>query len=140
MQWGMYHGKEVFRMRKLTVFEWIVLILTSFFAFFCIVWLGNQHILSPGWQVRTERSAPSMTQPPDSNPYPDGLLENEIINLNTATRSDLLRLPNIGATRADAIISYREEHGPFQTVDDLLNVFGIGPTTLEQLRAYICTG
>lgn len=127
-------------MRKLTVYEWIALILGVIFLFFCFVWPANHRSLSPGWQVRTERSVPTVIRTEDSDPYPDGLLEGEIIDLNTATRSDLLRLPDIGVTRAEDILSYRDEHGPFRTVDELLNVSGIGPTTMERLRPYICAG
>lgn len=127
-------------MRKLTVYEWTVLALGAVFLFCCAGWLASHRTIAPGWQVRTERSDTPITHSPDSDSYPDGLLEGEIIDLNRASRSDLLRLPDIGTTRADAILAWREEHGPFQTVDELLNVFGIGPVTLELLRPYICVG
>ncbi|MEQ2441797.1 ComEA family DNA-binding protein [Solibaculum intestinale] len=46
-------------------------------------------------------------------------------------------MPNVLRTKARLIIMYREEHGPFASVDDLLNVQGIGPETLESMRPYI---
>ena len=67
---------------------------------------------------------------------PDSLLPGETINVNTADVYDLQRLPGIGEKRAQDIIAYREEHGPFQTVDELTNVSGIGPVILENLREY----
>ena len=49
---------------------------------------------------------------------------------------DLQRLPGIGEKRAQAIVAYREEHGPFQTVDELDKVEGIGEGILAGLREY----
>lgn len=49
----------------------------------------------------------------------------------------LATLPGIGATRAQAIVAYRQQHGPFQRVQDLLAVSGIGPSTLERLRSLV---
>lgn len=54
------------------------------------------------------------------------------IRINQATESELITLPGIGAAKAAAIIQYREEHGPFQEVEDLLNISGIGQKTLER--------
>lgn len=127
-------------MRKHTAYEWAVLTLGVLFLICCALWLANQTTSSPEWFVQTERPDAPLSRPAGSDHSADGLLEGEIINLNTATRSDLLRLPDIGSVRADAILTHRGEHGPFQSVDELLNVFGIGPTTLEQLRPYICAG
>ena len=56
------------------------------------------------------------------------------IDLNTAFREQLDSLPNIGPILADAIIEYRQAHGPFNTVDDILEVPRIGPKTLEGIR------
>ena len=50
---------------------------------------------------------------------------------------DLERLPGIGPAKAEAIAAYRTEHGPFRTVDQLMEVSGIGEATLEALRPYI---
>ena len=73
----------------------------------------------------------------DEGGRPDSLLEGEIIDLNTAAPEDLERLPGIGPAKADAIAAYRTEHGPFRTVDQLMEVSGIGEATLEALRPYI---
>ena len=60
------------------------------------------------------------------------------VNLNTADAATLTReLKGIGATKAKAIIDYREEHGPFSSVDELLEVKGIGSATLEKLRSQL---
>lgn len=57
------------------------------------------------------------------------------VNLNTADAATLQReLAGIGATKAQAIVAYREEHGNFASVDELLEVKGIGEATLERNR------
>jgi len=56
------------------------------------------------------------------------------LDLNRATAADLEALPGIGPSLASAIIQYREQNGPFHSVDELVNVPGIGPTRLAQLR------
>ena len=59
------------------------------------------------------------------------------ININTASLELLQTLSGIGPVKSQAIIDHRTENGPFKTVDDLINVPGIGPKTLENLRERI---
>ena len=59
------------------------------------------------------------------------------ININTATQSELETLQGIGPAKAKAIIEYREEKGSFASKDDLVNVDGVGPGTIKQLREHI---
>ena len=92
------------------------------------------------WQVEVERDDPSASASIGEVEWPEGLLEGEIMDLNTATRSDLERLPGIGATLAQAIAEYRQTNGEFASVDDLTRVDGIGPATLEHLRPYVAVG
>ncbi len=61
------------------------------------------------------------------------------VNINTATVEELQTLPKIGPKTAEAIVKYREEH-PFESVDDLLNVKGIGEKKLEQIKPYVTVG
>jgi competence protein ComEA len=56
------------------------------------------------------------------------------MNINTATAEDFDSLPRIGATLAERIIAYRDEHGPFAGVESLLEVPGIGDLTLAGMR------
>lgn len=60
------------------------------------------------------------------------------INLNQATMVQLMELPGIGEVKANAIIQYRQKHGGFQTVDELLQVNGIGDAIYEQISNLVC--
>jgi len=66
--------------------------------------------------------------------------ENGLLDLNRASASDLQNLPGIGPAKADAIVEHREKYGPFRSVDDLLNVKGIGPKLLERMRPLVTVG
>lgn len=71
-----------------------------------------------------------------STPSSDGS-SNVHVNINTATEAVMTTLPGIGPSKAQAIIAYRDEHGHFQTVDELKNVTGIGDKTFEKLKELI---
>lgn len=58
----------------------------------------------------------------------------ELVNLNTATAEQLDTLPGVGPSTAKKIIDYREEHGGFNSVEDLNEVSGIGDATFEKLK------
>jgi len=57
-----------------------------------------------------------------------------LININSATAAELEALSGIGEVLAATIVEYRTQNGPFTSVDDLLDVSGIGPATLEEIR------
>ena len=61
----------------------------------------------------------------------------ETIDPNAAGRAEWDRLPGIGPVTAIAIVEHRAAHGPFRAPDDLLEVRGIGPRTLEKLRPFL---
>lgn len=78
----------------------------------------------------------------------DGCINDEItdeiggsnlININTADENILQELPGIGASKAKAIIKYREDFGEFKSIEDILNVEGIGETLYEQIKIHITT-
>lgn len=60
-----------------------------------------------------------------------------LININLSSTTELTRLPGIGEAYAQRIIEYRETNGNFTSVDDLVNVKGIGKRTLEKIKPYI---
>jgi competence protein ComEA len=63
--------------------------------------------------------------------------DSQPVDLNSATSEQLDALPGIGPSTAEAIISYRREHGRFRSVDELLEVRGIGQAKLDELRAKV---
>lgn len=63
-----------------------------------------------------------------------------LIDLNTADQSTLETLPNIGEVRARAIIDWRETNGPFESLDSLRDVPGIGPETVSGIRGLVVPG
>lgn len=70
-------------------------------------------------------------------PSPPELLR---LDPNRADLEALMRLPGIGPVLARRIIADRQAHGPFRRPEDLLRVKGIGPATLEKVRAYLVWG
>lgn len=60
-----------------------------------------------------------------------------LLDINSATAAELEALPGIGPTLAGRIVAYRDEHGPYSTVEELRNVDGIGPKTLADLQPLV---
>ncbi|HEX9693484.1 MAG TPA: ComEA family DNA-binding protein [Actinomycetota bacterium] len=69
-----------------------------------------------------------------SAPSVDGSTTSSKVNINSASAVELEALPGIGEVIAQEILDYRTENGPFGSVDDLLDVSGIGEVTLENIR------
>jgi competence protein ComEA len=74
----------------------------------------------------------SLVQPAETQEWP--------IDVNRASADELVALPGIGPVRAAAIIALRDERGRFGSIDELLDVKGIGPKTLERLRPLAIAG
>ena len=64
----------------------------------------------------------------------------ESVDLNSATTEQLTTIPGIGEAMAQRIIDWREEHGPFRRVEDLMKVKGIGERSLEKIRPHVSVG
>jgi len=62
-----------------------------------------------------------------------------VININTASASELEALPGVGAKTAARIVEYRQKNGPFKKVEELMNVRGIGEKNFLKLKAQIST-
>ena len=60
--------------------------------------------------------------------------DNIKININTADKNELLKIPSIGESKAENIIKYRKENGNFKTIEDITNVTGIGESIFEKIK------
>lgn len=129
-------------MAGISRYEAAALGLTAAFVFFTAGWFFASHTTSDPYTVTVQHSqstavsSAEQTQTGESS-QPESLLEGERIPVNTADVYELDRLPGIGPTKAQAIVDYRTEHGPFQSAEQLLEVSGIGEATLEGLLDYI---
>ncbi len=63
-----------------------------------------------------------------------------LVNLNTASLAELDALPGIGPSTAQKIIEYREANGRFATIEDIMNVSGIGQAKFDQIKTLITVG
>jgi competence protein ComEA len=90
------------------------------------------------WFPRVGEDAPPPVAVPDGGTAPSGTAGPDAtgapVNVNTATAEELDDLPGVGPSTAAAIIEHRERVGPFVTVEDLLEVSGIGDAKLAQMR------
>ena len=108
--------------------------------------LNLARVLTDGEQIRVPRIGEVL---PDPAPQPSGAASpgagtapgksggggaSGTVNINTASATDLEKLPGIGKALAQRIVEYRDSHGPFATVDSLTDVPGIGKAKLEGLR------
>ncbi len=59
------------------------------------------------------------------------------VNINRATKDELMTLPGIGESKAEAIISYREEHGAFQSIEEITSIPGIKEGIYDNIKDYI---
>jgi competence protein ComEA len=79
---------------------------------------------------------PGTVAPPPGAPSPTATTTAPI-NVNTADALALEAIPDVGPVTAQAIVDYRTENGPFESVEELLEVSGIGPATLETMRPHV---
>ena len=97
--------------------------------------------LPPETTTATEETIPSRSNPSTQTDKPKETQpkKGEVtfpVNINTASAKELDALPGIGEVLAQRIIDYRNANGPFQSVDDLIKVKGIGEKTLEKIKPY----
>ena len=94
---------------------------------------GQQlHILPSGAAPPPSPGEPAPAS--DNSSSPGGSASGSGVSLNSATAEELTELKGVGEVTAQAIVAYREEHGGFKDVEELLEVSGIGPAKLAQLK------
>ncbi len=99
--------------------------------------LNLARVLVDGEQVVVGAPAPSGAAASASPPAGDPSGPVTMVNLNTATESELDTLPEVGPVTAASILQWRDQHGGFTSVDELLEVDGIGEVTLSKLAPYV---
>lgn len=87
--------------------------------------------------VQTQRNAPEQDLLTGHSATSGQPASGNIIHINTATLDELEGLKGIGKVKAQAILDYRSENGDFLSPEELLQVDGIGPATLENILPYI---
>ncbi len=117
---------------KFSRLERCIVLLLAVFAAFLAGWTVSDRTEAGSFTVRTETAAGPVEPPPAEE-----AAAFELLDLNTASREELEVLPEIGPTRAQAIVEYREENGPFDYVQELVDVPGIGEGTLESVLDYL---
>ncbi len=90
-----------------------------------------------------ENLVPAMEVNGTADPASEGKASEEsgqsdgLVNINTATREQLMTLPGIGEAKADMIISYRDEHGCFNSIEDIMNISGIKTGVYNKIKDHI---
>ena len=113
-----------------STFFFLALVTLAFLAAVLYLTFGANRTEQEGYTVQTERPAREEEIAP----------VRVLVNINTATAEELETVTGIGPVLAQAILDYRAEHGDFQTLDELLEVRGIGSAKLDAMRDEITTG
>lgn len=116
------------RREKLTKVYFALFALTIVFlsAVLCRAVVDRRLAVTSDYSVTVQREAAEAVIP-----------ERTFVNVNTASAEELQALTGVGPALAEAIVSYRDEHGAFETPEELMNVKGIGEGKLKAFRAEI---
>lgn len=95
--------------------------------------LGGLNLAAPA----VDGSLVEVPGPDAATPDAPGSTDDGLVDLNRADVDDLEALPGVGPVLAERIVAHRTEHGPFQAIEDLLSVSGIGERKLELLRPHL---
>ena len=127
-------------MRKKRVDPALVLWSAAILLCACAFFLGRATVRGP--VLETQHAAPggaaqdAMAQP-GRGKAATAAEKSARVCLNTAAKEELLALPGVGEKTAERILAYRDTYGKFVTVEQLLDVEGIGEGLLEKLRPYV---
>lgn len=115
---------------KIVKTEWLLLGMTALFLCLLLALDHQDRAALTAAGVETAVEVPQEEILPDLSPLPP-------LDLNTAAAEELEELPGIGVELARRIVEYRTEHGPFETVEDIMEVSGIGEVKFAALEGRI---
>ena len=95
------------------------------------IYIPSQKEKNQGDFTSTEKT--NVNEPEDGTQDKDS----QLVNINSASLKELMNLPGIGEAKASAIIAYREEHGTFQSKEELMNITGIKTGLYTKIKDYI---
>lgn len=103
-------------------------------------YLNQAELLADGQKVYvpTEEEMQARAELPEETAEAAGSAAAGLVNINTASKEELMILPGIGESKASNIVAYRENNGSFKKIEDIKNISGIGEATFEKLKALIC--
>lgn len=100
--------------------------------------------LTDGMQIyvpaKSEGASVPLLSTPEANSGGVTSGSGELVDLNAATKAQLESLPGVGPSTAQKILDFREDNGPFSTIEDVMNVSGIGPAKFEDMAPFITIG
>jgi competence protein ComEA len=99
------------------------------------IWVPYQELV---FSTPQPKEPTSNTTPQTNEKNEQPTIANILININTASISELDSLPGIGPQKASEIIAYRDGNGPFERIEEIEMVSGIGPVTFNNIKALIC--
>ncbi len=108
--------------------------LAALVALLLVFFLGMRMIESRSERLTIEPGITTDTSEPQQKAIP----QSGLVNINTATRDELMELDGIGEKKAQAIIEYRNEFGPFTAIEEITAVEGIGSGILDKIKDDIC--
>lgn len=117
--------------------RWYEILVLVIFGVFVLIFLGSYLATAqaPGIWISTEYN--SVNTAADEKDVEEKTVDADLVDINTADQAELESLPGIGTAKAQAILDYRSVHGPFDSIEELLEVEGIGEKLLEKIQDYV---
>ena len=117
--------------------RWYEILVLVIFGIFVLIFLGSYLATAqaPGIWISTEYHG--IDSAANETAVEEDAEEVDLVDINTADQAELESLPGIGTVKAQAILDYRNVHGPFDSIEELLEVEGIGEKLLEKIQDYV---
>lgn len=127
----------IYTNKQINIFKWQGTLEIKTINYNCPDNLNDACIVKSDSKKQTDNTNKNSSSNKESKSTNSKETSNYPININTASKEELMKLPNVGETKANSIIEYRDTNGKFNSIDDIKNVSGIGDSTFEKLKQYI---